>query len=69
VNRTRTGMASSGAAIATGTLVSRLTGFLRTIVIAAALGQFLGDPYNVANTIPNILYDLLLDSTPPSSRS
>jgi len=52
--------ASSGAAIAAGTLVSRLTGFLRTIVIAAALGQFLGDPYNVANTIPNILYDLLL---------
>jgi putative peptidoglycan lipid II flippase len=55
VNRT-----SSGAAIAAGTLVSRLTGFLRTIVIAAALGQYLGDPYNVANTIPNILYDLLL---------
>lgn len=52
--------ASSGAAIAAGTLVSRVTGFLRTIVIAAALGQFLGDPYNVANTIPNILYDLLL---------
>ncbi|MDQ1699419.1 MAG: putative peptidoglycan lipid flippase, partial [Frankiaceae bacterium] len=51
---------SSGAAIAAGTLVSRATGFLRTIVIAAALGQFLGDPYNVANTIPNILYDLLL---------
>jgi putative peptidoglycan lipid II flippase len=52
--------ASSGAAIAAGTLVSRLTGFLRTIVIAAALGRYLGDPYNVANTIPNILYDLLL---------
>jgi putative peptidoglycan lipid II flippase len=51
---------SSGAAIAAGTLASRVTGFLRTIVIAAALGQFLGDPYNVANTIPNILYDLLL---------
>jgi putative peptidoglycan lipid II flippase len=51
---------SSGAAIAAGTLASRLTGFLRTIVIAAALGQYLGDPYNVANTIPNILYDLLL---------
>jgi putative peptidoglycan lipid II flippase len=60
VNRARTSRASSGAAIAAGTLVSRLTGFLRTIVIAAALGQFLGDPYNVANTIPNILYDLLL---------
>src|SRR5438067_4202969 len=46
--------------MATGTLASRLTGFLRTVVIAAALGSSLGDPYNVANTIPNILYDLLL---------
>jgi putative peptidoglycan lipid II flippase len=46
--------------MATGTLASRITGFLRTVVIAAALGSFLGDPYNVANTAPNILYDLLL---------
>ena len=60
MSRARPGRASSGAAIAAGTLTSRITGFLRTIVIAAALGQFLGDPYNVANTIPNILYDLLL---------
>jgi putative peptidoglycan lipid II flippase len=45
--------------MATGTLASRITGFLRTVVIAAALGH-LGDSYNVANTIPNILYDLLL---------
>lgn len=50
----------SGVAMATGTLASRGTGFLRTVVIAAALGQTLGDPYNIANTIPNILYDLLL---------
>ena len=49
----------SGVAMATGTLASRITGFLRTVVIAAALGH-LGDAYNVANTIPNILYDLLL---------
>jgi putative peptidoglycan lipid II flippase len=46
--------------MAAGTLASRITGFLRTVVIAAALGSTLGDPYNVANTIPNILYDLLL---------
>jgi len=54
-----TNLARSGVAMATGTLASRLTGFLRTVVIAAALGR-LGDAYNVANTIPNILYDLLL---------
>ena len=53
-------LARSGLVMATGTLASRLTGFLRTVVIAAALGHYLGDPYNVANTIPNILYDLLL---------
>jgi putative peptidoglycan lipid II flippase len=56
---TDTNLARSGVAMATGTLASRLTGFLRTVVIAAALGR-LGDAYNVANTIPNILYDLLL---------
>ena len=55
-----TGLARSGVAMATGTLASRLTGFLRTVVVAAALGSALGDSYNVANTIPNILYDLLL---------
>src|SRR3954447_14404499 len=53
-------LARSGLAMATGTLASRGTGFLRTVVIAAALGNTLGDPYNIANTIPNVLYDLLL---------
>jgi putative peptidoglycan lipid II flippase len=54
------GLARSGVAMATGTLASRVTGFLRTAVIAAAIGLPVGDSYNVANTIPNILYDLLL---------
>lgn len=47
--------------MAVGTLGSRATGFVRTIVIAAALGVHeLGNAYNVANTLPNIVYDLLL---------
>jgi len=51
----------SGMMMAVGTLASRLTGFLRTIVIVAALGTaMLGNVYNTANTIPNIVYDLLL---------
>jgi putative peptidoglycan lipid II flippase len=54
------GLARSGIAMASGTLASRGTGFLRTVVIAAAMGLAVGDSYNVANTIPNILYDLLL---------
>jgi putative peptidoglycan lipid II flippase len=48
-------------AMAAGTVVSRATGFLRTAVIAAAIGPHLvGDAYNIANTTPNILYELLL---------
>jgi putative peptidoglycan lipid II flippase len=56
----RNPLARSGVAMATGTLASRGTGFLRTVVIAAAMGLTVADSYNVANTIPNILYDLLL---------
>jgi len=53
-------LARSGVVMAAGTLASRGTGFLRTVVIAAAIGLTVGDSYNVANTIPNIIYDLLL---------
>jgi putative peptidoglycan lipid II flippase len=53
-------LARSGVAMAVGTLASRGTGFLRTIVIATAMGLTVGDSYNIANTIPNIIYDLLL---------
>ncbi|HZB30496.1 MAG TPA: murein biosynthesis integral membrane protein MurJ [Streptosporangiaceae bacterium] len=51
----------SGAIMALGTVVSRVTGFLRTAVLVMALGTVaLGDAYNVANTVPNIVYDLML---------
>ena len=53
-------LARSGVTMAIGTAASRGTGFLRTVVIAAAMGLTVGDSYNVANTIPNIIYDLLL---------
>ena len=53
-------LARSGITMAIGTAASRGTGFLRTVVIAAAMGLTVGDSYNVANTIPNIIYDLLL---------
>ncbi|GAC1365514.1 MAG: hypothetical protein NVSMB32_09110 [Actinomycetota bacterium] len=46
--------------MAIGTLASRGTGFLRILVIAAATGRIIGDAYNAANTIPNIVYELLL---------
>jgi putative peptidoglycan lipid II flippase len=51
----------SSALMALGTIVSRLTGFARNVVVVAALGSALfADAYNVANTIPNILYILLV---------
>jgi putative peptidoglycan lipid II flippase len=55
------GLGRSTRAMALGTVASRGTGFLRTAVIAAALGLE-GVPlaYNVANTAPNIVYELLL---------
>ena len=47
--------------MALGTVASRGTGFLRTAAITAALGtHMVADSYNVANTTPNIIYDLLL---------
>jgi putative peptidoglycan lipid II flippase len=47
--------------MATGTLASRGTGFIRTVVIAYALGVgSVNNAYTVANTVPNALYDLLL---------
>ncbi|MGW3496017.1 murein biosynthesis integral membrane protein MurJ [Streptomyces sp. NPDC001020] len=51
----------SGAAMAAGSLVSRITGFVRSAVVAAALGVGLtADGYAVGNTVPNIVYTLLL---------
>src|SRR3712207_5134 len=47
--------------MAVAALVSRITGLLRTMVLAAALGVGLvNDAYNTANTLPNIVYELLL---------
>jgi putative peptidoglycan lipid II flippase len=47
--------------MAIGTLLSRVTGFLRTFVFVFALGsKFLADAYNNANTIPNAVYDVMI---------
>lgn len=45
--------------MAAGTLVSRLTGFVRSLVITAALGAaLLGDTFTVAYTLPTMIYIL-----------
>ena len=55
------GILRAAGTMAVATLVSRITGLLRTMVLAAALGVALvGDAYNTANTLPNIVYELLL---------
>jgi putative peptidoglycan lipid II flippase len=47
--------------VAVGTGVSRVTGLLRFVALAWALGQTpLADSYNLANTTPNMLYDVVL---------
>jgi hypothetical protein len=54
-------LARSGVGMALGTVLSRGTGFLRTVVIASAIGEAgVANAYAVANTVPNALYDLLL---------
>ncbi|MEY9943780.1 murein biosynthesis integral membrane protein MurJ [Kitasatospora sp. GAS1066B] len=54
------GLLNSSAIMAAGTLVSRATGFLRTMVIAAAIGVgTMGDSYSAANTLPTLLYILI----------
>lgn len=55
------GVMKASGVMAIGTLASRATGFLRTMMMAYALGAFgLADAYNNANTLPNIVFDLVL---------
>jgi putative peptidoglycan lipid II flippase len=60
---TAEGLVRSTAAMAVGTALSRITGFLRVAAMAFALGvaeSRLADSYNVANNLPNIVYELIL---------
>jgi putative peptidoglycan lipid II flippase len=51
----------SSGVMAIGTLASRGTGFLRTLVLVYALGVIgIAGAYNNANTLPNTVYDLML---------
>ncbi|MHB1739924.1 MAG: murein biosynthesis integral membrane protein MurJ [Actinomycetes bacterium] len=54
-------LARSSAIMAAGTVASRVLGFARSLVFAAAIGTALvADTFNVANTVPNILYILVV---------
>ncbi len=53
-------LARSGMVVAAGTALSRVTGFLRVAALAALGFARLTDVYNIANSTPNIVYELLL---------
>ena len=53
----------SAAVMAVGTTLSRVTGLGRLVAMAIALGvteSRLPDSYNIANTMPNVIYELIL---------
>ncbi|MGW7254597.1 murein biosynthesis integral membrane protein MurJ [Streptomyces sp. NPDC054834] len=53
------GLLKSSAVMAAGTMVSRLTGFIRSALIVSALGLgFLGDSFQVAYQLPTMIYIL-----------
>ncbi|HZL04405.1 MAG TPA: lipid II flippase MurJ, partial [Coriobacteriia bacterium] len=53
-------IARSTAQMSVSTTVSRLTGFVRTWAMAYALGvTLIADSYDVANNLPNMVFELL----------
>lgn len=50
----------AGGSMAIATLISRITGFLRTVFIASALGGAVASAFNTANTLPNLVTELVL---------
>lgn len=49
--------------MALATLVSRLTGFARIVLLAAILGAALSSAFTVANQLPNLIAALVLEAT------
>jgi putative peptidoglycan lipid II flippase len=54
-------LAHASGSMAVATVISRLTGLVAKLLLAAALGfGLLNDSYNIANELPNMVYELLL---------
>src|SRR5690625_7546470 len=60
-SRSRSLAAKASALMAAGTIVSRVLGFVRTSLLAIAIGStaLVADVFESANTIPNVIYMLL----------
>lgn len=52
-------VASTGS-MAVATLISRITGFLRNLLIGATMGPAVASAFNVANTLPNLITEIVL---------
>jgi putative peptidoglycan lipid II flippase len=60
-DRSNKGLLANSRTMAIASLASRITGFLRSSLLVAALGiHLVGDAYNLANNLPNMVYELLL---------
>ena len=56
----RPGLASVALSVAALTLTSRILGFGRSVVFSKTVGDTcLGDAYNAANTVPNVLFEVV----------
>jgi putative peptidoglycan lipid II flippase len=54
-------VARNSAVMALGTIASRATGLLRQVILTVVIGSMLfADAYTLANTFPNMVYELLL---------
>ena len=53
--------ARASAVMASGTLVSRVLGFVKTFLITVAIGSAttMADVFQLANTLPNLIYVLI----------
>nr|VDG61925.1 integral membrane protein MviN [Streptococcus thermophilus] len=52
----------STGSMAVATLMSRITGFIRTVMITSALGGAVASAFNTANTLPNMVTEIVLGS-------
>ncbi|WP_342318737.1 murein biosynthesis integral membrane protein MurJ [Corynebacterium mayonis] len=61
-NTSNTDVVRSTGSMAIATLISRITGFIRTVLIGAALGAPVASAFNTANTLPHLITEIVLGS-------
>ncbi|MDO4911789.1 MAG: murein biosynthesis integral membrane protein MurJ [Corynebacterium sp.] len=50
----------AGGSMAVATMLSRITGFVRNVMIGSSLGPAVGSAFNTANTLPNLITEIVL---------